>query len=314
MNKYVNKIENIFKLSDLEFSKAKDVINEGLNDKLNEISEEFVKANTFQGSRHIQVLLNERIRKIKIIVDKRINLDLHYIEKGNFSFNDEIYQSILKRTSKTIEFEIQSAREKMLNMCRRFASPKDYTNLINRRLDNEKNILISNAKRDIQIHEGKNDLGTGEFVVSKSQKEDYKKYKYKWHYRINIIERDKNSKRENSIEIDGNGIELGNNSFILFLRLTKELKSNMEGWLDIEEFVREVDLTFTGRHQLIDRLRNSLLKISFLDKGKVKELIENKKGGFYRISNHPDFIKFGKEQLMQIDEGKIKDIIKQLSF
>jgi len=69
------KLLGIFLLNDLEFSKIKDEINEGLNDKLNEISEEFVKTNTFYGGQHIRYLLKERIKRIREIVKIRLNLD-----------------------------------------------------------------------------------------------------------------------------------------------------------------------------------------------------------------------------------------------
>ena len=83
------------------------------------------------------------------------------------------------------------------------------------------------------------------------------------------------------------------------MTLVTELKSNNDGWVDIEKFVADIDLSFTGRHQLMERLRNDLTKIKELDKNIAKKLIENKKGGFYRISNHPDFISYKKNDLLE---------------
>lgn len=147
-------------------------------------------------------------------------------------------------------------------------------------------ILLKNhidQKRDID-----------EIKLTDSQKEDYKKYKYKTYYKINIIEKDEDLKKENYIEIDENGIELGKHNFIFFVKLASELKRNKEGWVNIESFVQEIDLSFTGIAQLIGRLRENLMKIKVLDNNIVKRLIENKKSGLYRISTHPDFITYNK--------------------
>lgn len=134
--------------------------------------------------------------------------------------------------------------------------------------------------------------GICEIELTDLQREDYKKYKYKCYYKINIIGKNEDLKKENYIEIDENGIELGKHNFIFFVKLASELKRNKEGWVDIESFVQEIDLSFTGIAQLIGRLRENLMKIKVLDNNIVKRLIENKKSGLYRISTHPDFITY----------------------
>jgi len=151
----------------------------------------------------------------------------------------------------------------------------------------------------------KNDID--EIKLTDSQRKDDKRY-----YRINIIGKDENRKKENYIEIDGNGIELGKNNFILFVKLALELKRNNEGWVNIESFVQEIDLSFTGRHQLIGRLRENLMKIKALDNNSVKELIENKKGGFYRIFTHPDFITFNMEKLLNHKDPRVRKLAEEL--
>jgi len=156
----------------------------------------------------------------------------------------------------------------------------------------------------------KNDIH--EIKLTDSQREDYKKYNYKCYYKINIIGKDVDSKKENYIEIDGNGIELGKNNFILFVKLALELKRNNEGWVNIESFIQEIDLSFTGIYQLIGRLRGNLTKIKALDNNSVKELIENKKGGLYRISTHPDFITYNKEKLLNHQDSQIRKLAEEL--
>lgn len=144
------------------------------------------------------------------------------------------------------------------------------------------------------------------------QKEDYKNHKYKTHHMINIIGKDDDLRKENYIEIDENGIELGKHNFIIFVKLASELTRNNEGWINIESFVQETNLSFTGIYQLIGRLRENLMKINALDNNSVKELIENKKGGLYRISTHPDFITFNEEKLLIHKDPDIKKLAEEL--
>jgi len=77
-------------------------------------------------------------------------------------------------------------------------------------------------------------------------------------------------------------------------------------------FVKEIDLSFTGRYQLIERLRGNLTKIKALDNNIVKELIENKKGGLYRISTHPDFITFNLEKLLNHKDPRVRKLAEEL--
>ncbi|MBN1971794.1 MAG: hypothetical protein JW870_20715 [Candidatus Delongbacteria bacterium] len=148
--------------------------------------------------------------------------------------------------------------------------------------------------------------------LTESQEEDYKKHGYNCRSKINIMGKDNYLKKENYVEIDDNGVELSENNYLIFLRLVLEIKRSKEGWVHVERFIQDTNLQLSGHFQLIARLRQNLQKIKIMDEKEVKKFIENKKGGFYRISNHPDFISYDKEQLMQVDEGKIQDIIKQL--
>lgn len=306
------KLLDIFLLNDLEFSKTKDEINEGLDDKLNEISEEFVKTGTFYGTQHIKYRLKERIKRIREIVKSRLTLVLNYVEKVMIPFIDDIYQEIYKRALETIESEIDYARNKMLHFCRNWPNPKSYLEQIKQMLNKEKDVLIKNTERDIQIYKMNRELELKENKITAKQSSDYKKYKYKCYYKINIVGKNDNLKKENYIEVDGNGIELGKNNFILFIKLALELKRNNEGWVDIELFIQEIELSFTGRHQLIARLRENLMKIKALDNNNVKRLIENKKGGLYRISTHPDFVTYNKKKLLNHKDPEIKELAEEL--
>jgi len=127
-----------------------------------------------------------------------------------------------------------------------------------------------------------------EIKLTDSQRTDEKRY-----YKINIIGKDKNRKKENYIEIDGNGVSLSENNFLLFMRLILERKISDEGWVNVKKFIEETELKISGHYQLISRLRQNLQKI--LNEKETKELIKNKKSGLYRISTHPDFIIYKKK-------------------
>ena len=152
--------------------------------------------------------------------------------------------------------------------------------------------------------------GIDEIELTDSQREDYKKYKYKCYYKINIIGKNEDLKQENYIEIDGNGIELSENNFLIFMRLILELKKNKKGWVNIEKFIEETGLQISGHYQMIFRLRQNLQKI--LNEKETKELIENKKSGFYRISTHPDFITYNKEKLLNRQDSQIRNLAEEL--
>lgn len=185
-------------------------------------------------------------------------------------------------------------------------------NWINKEIDKEKIVVLKNIKRDIEIQQKRYELRSDRKELSEEQERDYKKYKYKCYYKINIIRKDEDSKKENYIEIDDNGIELGKHNFILFVKLAIELTRNNEGWVNIESFVRKIDLTFTGIAQLIGRLRENLMKIRALDNNIVKRLIENKKIGLYRISTHPDFITYNKKKLLNHQDSQIRKLAEEL--
>ena len=131
-----------------------------------------------------------------------------------------------------------------------------------------------------------------EIELTDSQRKDDKCY-----YKINIIGKDKNLKKENYIEINDIGVSLSENNFLVFIRLILERKINDEGWVNIKKFIEETELKISGHYQLIFRLRQNIQKI--LNEKVTKKIIENKKSGFYRISTHPDFIIYRKVDLIK---------------
>lgn len=168
---------------------------------------------------------------------------------------------------------------------------------INKEIGKEKAVVLKNIKIDIEIQQRRYELRSDRKELSEEEKRDYKKYKYKCYFKINIIGKDVNLKKENYIEIDGIGVSFSENNFLIFMRLILERKLNDEGWVNIKKFVEETELKISGHYQLISRLRQNLQKI--LNEKETKKIIENKKSGLYRISTHPDFIIYRKKDLIK---------------
>lgn len=278
-----------------------------MEEKLSEITSESVNTNTTYRRQHIQCLLKERVKRIKEIVNKRLNLDLHYIEKANISFNDYIYQEIYKRVLNTIESEIEFAKNKMLHFCRNSPYPKDILKIMNGILDNEKNNLIENAKRDIKIHQKRFGLKIIGSELSKEQERVYETYGYNCKDRI-YIPGTSSFYRSNGIIVNRN--KIGDSLFLLLLRLAVELKKGEGGWVNIYSLYDEHIITDPDKYQIYSRLRTDL-QGSLIDKD-GKKFIENDGSKYYRISTHPDFITYNKEKLLNHKDPDIKKLAEEL--
>lgn len=311
MNDEKNKLKEAFKLSDLLYSKIKDEDVLDWEEKLNEIR---IKYRHSINITSLNLAFLERvINWLTKTIPKRVTLDLENVEKVMSPIEKSIYKKILKRASKTIEEEMENIRPILIKLSGSFTALKmNNFKIVNEKVNKEKCRLLENAKRDIKIHQKRYELRSDGTKLSREQEREYNKYKYKCYCKINIIGKDEVLKKENYIEIDGNGIELGKNNFILFVKLALGLTRNNEGWINIESFVQEIDLSFTGIYQLIGRLRENLMKINALDNNIVKELIENKKGGLYRISTHPDFITYNKGKLLNHQDPQIRKLAEEL--
>ena len=299
MNHEENKLKDAFELSDLLHSKRKDEIMEGLEEKLSEISEVFVKPNTFYGTQNIRYRLKERIKRIREIVKSRLNLDLNYIEKAMIPFSDNIYQEIYKRVSNTIESEIDYARNKMLHFCRNWPNPKSYLKLINQMLDKEKNLLIKNTNRDLQIHKNNKKLEVDGKVSSTDLNNYQDQHTIELISKVVILGKIE-GKRNYFVQLNNEKIELTKSPFMLFIRLIIARKESENGWVDVSDLAHEE--AFYNRR--IDALIYSLREKFYpkFDREIIKEFIKVDEGsGRYRLSIQPGLIAYQKVKLLKKD-------------
>ena len=145
------KTKEAFELSDLLYSRERDRILFELKKDLPEISEEFNLHGTFYSSMHVNKILDRRLEVIKQLVNFRIKLDAQEIDKIVDIITVEISEKIFERAKQLIEGQIKNLKFEMENFCRRFPGPDSYLDLINSRIKDEKNKLISYTKREVDI-------------------------------------------------------------------------------------------------------------------------------------------------------------------
>jgi hypothetical protein len=109
-------------------------------------------------------------------------------------------------------------------------------------------------------------------------------------------------KRSNDININGHKIKMPDSAFVLFMELLVELKKGKGGWL-----TKVVD---AGKYQIFDRVRQPLQ--GSLQSKDAKKFIENNASKQYRISTHPNFVTFDRDNLLKHPDATIKDLAKKL--
>lgn len=141
----------------------------------------------------------------------------------------------------------------------------------------------------------------GSTALTKKQAKDYKDFDYKCYDKI-YIPGTAPMKRSNDLEVNGHKIKIPDGAFKLFIELVAEIKKGKGGWL-----TKAVD---TGKYQIFDRVRSPLQGSLF---GKdAKKFIENNASKQYRISTHPDFVTYDKNNLLKHIDTTIKTLAKKL--
>lgn len=310
MNDEKNKLKEAFELSDLLYSKRKDEIMSGLKEKLSEITEEFIGAGGFFDTRHVEFLLKERIKRAKELVPYRLNFNLQSIEKVISPIGENIYKNIYKRASVSIEEEMKNVRVKMIKF---FGKDSFFLSTclepMNKTVDEEKHKLLENTKKDIEIHQIKSRLKNIRIGLSKEQKKDYEKHEYKCTDQIHVPGTSSIS-RSNEIIANKTKIKIGDSLFLLLLRLAVESKKGEGGWVNISTLHIDRIITDTDKYQIYSRLRTDL-RGSLIDKD-GKKFIENDGSRNYRISTHPDFIKYDREKLLNHQDSQIRKLAEEL--
>lgn len=138
------KMRNAFKLSDLLYFRERDKILSDLEKDLPRISRKSQLSGGLNSSMNVNNILDRRLEAIKQLVNFRIKLDTQKIDEIVDIITVEISEKIFERAKQLI-------KDQMVNFCRRFPGSDSYLDLINSRVIDERNKLISHAKREVNI-------------------------------------------------------------------------------------------------------------------------------------------------------------------
>jgi len=151
MTEIETKIKKAFELSDLLYSRERDRISSELKKDLPKISNSFESRGIFYSSMHVEKIINRRLEVINQLVNFRITLDMQEVNKIVDLITIKISEIIFERVLQLAEGQIENLKFEIEKFCRHFPGPDRYLDLINTRLKDEKNKLISYAKREVDI-------------------------------------------------------------------------------------------------------------------------------------------------------------------
>ncbi|MCK4241052.1 MAG: hypothetical protein KAX30_05460 [Candidatus Atribacteria bacterium] len=160
MTEIETKIKKAFELSDLLYSCEKDKILSDLEKDLPRISRESQLSGGFNTSIHVNKIFERRIEAIKQLVSSRLKLDAQEINKTVDFITVKISDSIFGRAKQLIEGQIDNLKFEMKKFCRRFPDPNNYLDIIDGPIKEQKNKLISYAKREVNIFQKQSESKT----------------------------------------------------------------------------------------------------------------------------------------------------------
>jgi len=169
MSDIESKIKKAFELSDLLYSRERDRISSELKKDLPKISNSFESRGIFYSGMHVNKIFNRKLEAINQLVNFRINQDMKEIDKIFDIVTGEICEKIFRRAKQIIEGQIDNLKFEMEKFCRHFPGPDSYLDLIDSRIKDEKNKLISYAKREVDIFQRQS-----ESDVQKNEKKERK--------------------------------------------------------------------------------------------------------------------------------------------
>jgi len=190
------KIKKAFELSDLLYSRERDRILFELKKDLPEISEEFNLHGTFYSGMHVNKIIDRRLEALKQLVNIRITLDMQEVNKIVNLITVKISEIIFEGVLQLVEGQIENLKFEMEKFCRHFPGSDSYLDLINSRIKDEKNKLVSYAKREVDIFQKqsesnlqKHEKKEENFIVSKIiEKIDSINLLMKGNYKIKLFE------------------------------------------------------------------------------------------------------------------------------
>lgn len=169
MTEIETKIKKAYELSDLLYSRERDRISSELEKDLPKISNSFESRGIFYSGMHVDKIFNRKLEAIKQFVNFRITLDMQEINKIVDLITVKISEIIFERILQLIEGQIKNLKLEMEKFCRHFSNPYPYLDLIDTRVKDEKNKLISYAKREVAIFQKQSESN-----VQKDEKKEKK--------------------------------------------------------------------------------------------------------------------------------------------
>lgn len=140
--------------------------------------------------------------------------------------------------------------------------------------------------------------------LTKKQEADYKEYAYKCYDEIYLSGTCKR-KGSNDIYVNGEKDNMPDEALIWFIQFVTELRKREGGWIKTG--------VEPGKHAVFERVRKSFKNRLRLDK-KGTDIIQNRGGGEYRISTHPDFVTYERSALMNHRDSTIKSLARKLTI
>jgi len=151
MTEIETKVKKAFELSDLLYFCEVEKISVELKRELSKISDIHESRGIFYSGMHVKNIFERRIEAIKQLVSSRIKLDEQEINKIDDFITINISDSLFERAKQIIEGKIDNLKFEMEKFCSHFPGPDSYLGLIKSRIKDEKNKLISYAKREVDI-------------------------------------------------------------------------------------------------------------------------------------------------------------------
>jgi len=137
--------------------------------------------------------------------------------------------------------------------------------------------------------------------LTAQQTSDYTKYAYQC-YDVLHIPGTASQKRSNNLNVNGHTIKMPDSAFVVLMELVVEIKKGKGGWL--------TKVVEAGKYQIFDHVRKPLQGSLLVKDG--KKFIENNASKQYRISTHPDFVTFDRDNLLSHADSTVQALAKKL--
>ena len=148
-------------------------------------------------------------------------------------------------------------------------------------------------------------------ILNPQQEKDYERYQYKCRSAIDITG-ETTPVGNNKVSIGDILVELGDTTFLLFLRLVLQLKRDKWGTASTVSLMDEGYLS-DNEHQSVLRLRERFKPLlSMKPSIRPNDFIERLRPKTLRLSVHPDLVTCHAEKLSGHDDSRVRELVQQL--